>query len=325
MKNLLFFIVFFAAPALGFAQYAPPAGQEGSTAIPMDDLRFKSWATSCTVERGFLDIEQEELGFVDFGSEEDALGKAEGNAMNIVSLGDKGVAVLGFEKPIRNGEGFDFAVFENSFSDEFLELAYVEASSDGENFFRFPAVSLTKADVQIDGFGVLDATKIHNLAGKYRQGFGTPFDLEELKDIEGLDVNKITHIRIIDVCGDINEDYAAFDAQGNIINDPYPTPFPSGGFDLDAIGVIHNSDENSIAEQDRAFRIYPQPAKQILMIDLLYNKGFTYLSVLDISGSCLIKSDFAQEINVEHLSQGIYILRLEDREGNKISTKFLKQ
>ncbi len=325
MKDLLFLIVFFAAPAFVFAQYAPPAGQEGSSAIHMDDVRFKSWATSCAVERAYLDIEQMELGFVDFGSVDEAIGKAEGNAMNILSLGDKGVAVLGFEKPIRNGEGYDFAVFENSFSDEFLELAFVEVSSDGENFFRFPAVSLTQTEAQIDGFGVLDATKIHNLAGKYRQGFGTPFDLEELKDIEGLDVNEITHIRIIDVCGDINEDFASHDSQGNIINDPYPTPFPSGGFDLDAIGVIHNSDENSIVEEDQAFSIYPQPVTKNLMIHLFNENLFASFSILDLSGSCILKSDFTKEINVEHFSSGIYILRLEDREGNIISTKFLKQ
>jgi len=59
--------------------------------------------------------------------------------------------------------GFDFAVFENSFNDSFLELAFVEVSSDGINFVRFPATSNTQTDVQITGFGTIDPTYINNL------------------------------------------------------------------------------------------------------------------------------------------------------------------
>jgi hypothetical protein len=48
----------------------------------------------------------------------------------------------------------------------------------------------------------LDSTNIHNLAGKHLKGYGTQFDLEELKDVSAvLDVNSVTHIRIIDVVG----------------------------------------------------------------------------------------------------------------------------
>ena len=71
----------------------------------------------------------------------------------------------------------------------------------------------------------VNATEIYNLAGKYRAQFGTPFDLEELTGITGLDVNNVTHVKIIDVVGSLNESYASYDSQGNIINDPFPTPF----------------------------------------------------------------------------------------------------
>ena len=36
-------------------------------------------------------------------------------------VGDGGSAILTFDTPIANGPGFDFAVFENGFSDTFLE------------------------------------------------------------------------------------------------------------------------------------------------------------------------------------------------------------
>ena len=78
----------------------------------------------------------------------------------VVSLGDGGYGILTFDEPIDNGLGWDFAVFENSFSDDFLELAFVEVSSDGINFFRFPATSLTQDIVQVGGFGNIDANEL---------------------------------------------------------------------------------------------------------------------------------------------------------------------
>ncbi len=58
-----------------------------------------------------------------------------------------------FGFPLWNGPGPDFAVFENAFTDEFLELALVAVSSDGINYFEFPAISLSPVDEQIAGFG----------------------------------------------------------------------------------------------------------------------------------------------------------------------------
>ena len=85
-----------------------------------------------------------------------------------------------FDPPIENGDGFDFVVFENSFSDNFLELAWVEVSSNGIDFIRFENFSLTPS--QVSPFGFIDPTNINGLAGKYKQGFGTPFDLQSLKE-----------------------------------------------------------------------------------------------------------------------------------------------
>src|SRR5262249_31074103 len=132
------------------------------------------------------------------------------------------------------------AVFENGFADGFLELAFVEVSTNGADFARFPAVSLTPTATQIGSFGTLDATNLNNLAGKYRAGFGTPFDLSVVAGLSpAVDVAAIHFVRIIDVVGSINPALATHDSLGNAINDPYPTAFASGGFDLDAVGAIH--------------------------------------------------------------------------------------
>jgi hypothetical protein len=179
----------------------------------------------------------------------------------VVSLGDGGTATLTFKNPIRNGNGWDFAVFENSFLDSFLELAFVEVSSDGNKFVRFPSESLSDTLKQTTAFGYTKPEKVNNLAGKYIAGYGTPFDLEELKDSVGIDINSIKFVRIRDVVGSINTKYATRDTKGRKINDPWPTRFPSSGFDLDAIGVIH---ENLSAKthswySTSSIKIWPNP------------------------------------------------------------------
>ena len=166
-----------------------------------------------------------------------ALGVAEGTSTDIVCLGRGGSIVLGFTTPITNGAGPDFAVFENSLNDTFLELGYVEVSSDGTNFIRFDTYYLGTEPV--DAFGGHDAALIWGFAGKFMQGKGTQFDLEDLADraeVTGgtVDLDAITHVKIIDVIGDGSE----LDSLGNPIYDPYPTT-GTAGFDLDAVAVIN--------------------------------------------------------------------------------------
>ena len=161
----------------------------------------------------------------------DGLGATNG----IVCLGDEGRITLTFPAPIADGNGPDFAVFENAFADTFLELAYVEVSSDGANFVRFPSHCLETN--RIDAYAATNAsdpTAYGGFAGKHTQGFGTPFDLRLLAGAPGLDVRRVTHVRIVDVKGDGSN----ADSYGNPVFDPMPTS-GSGGFDLDAVGVLH--------------------------------------------------------------------------------------
>lgn len=242
LGSLAVLLACFGAVALA-GPFAPAAGQPGTTALSVDDPCFVAWATGVTVVRGPTDVSNPGAGLASYGTEANALGKAAGTS-HVVSLGDGGTATVTFDQPVTDGPGFDFAVFENSFSDTFLELAFVEASSDGVHFFRFPAVSLTQTDAQVGGFGTLDPTNLHNLAGKYRALYGTPFDLADLAGVSPLlDTGRVTHVRVVDVVGSIADAYATYDSQGHRVNDPWPTPFASGGFDLDAVGVIHQVPE----------------------------------------------------------------------------------
>jgi len=228
-----------AAGAAWAGPYAPAAGEPESTAIHKDDETFTAWATGYLSYNAGFDVD------ASFQTPVKALGKAVGDSFDIVSLGEGGSIVLTFEAVIGNGGGPDFAVFENSFSDAFLELAYVEVSSDGTTFARFPSDSLTPNPV--GGFGTLDPTDVEGLAGKFRQGYGTPFDLSDVAGepevVDGsVSLTEIRYVRIVDVVGN----GSCLDADGDVIYDPYPT-MGSAGFDLEAVGVINTGFENAHA------------------------------------------------------------------------------
>lgn len=222
--------------------FAPAAGVSGSDAVAADHTALKQWAVGGTITRGLTDITSVMSPEASYGMLQDILGPADAEAndfFSVVSLGDGGSATMVFTKPIQDVPGADFAVFENGFQDDFLELAHVEVSSNGINFFRFPSVSLTQLTAQVGAFGSLDATNLHNLAGKYRGGFGTPFDLSIMNHLHPeLDTQRVTHVRVVDVVGSTDPAYGTRDSLGNMINDPFKTNFFTGGFDLDAAGAF---------------------------------------------------------------------------------------
>jgi hypothetical protein len=295
------------------AQYAPAAGLPGSTAIYKDSTCFVAWASGCIVHRGFQQIDSIVAGLASAGDSSMALGKSGDNP--VVSLGDGGSAILTFDKPIKNGPGWDFAIFENGFNDDFLELAFVEVSSNGTDFFRFPSVSLTDTAIQVDTYGTLDPTKINNLAGKYRLFNGVPFDLEELSGTAGLDVMNITHIKVIDVIGSINPFYASYDSQEHKINDPWPTPFPVGGFDLDAVGVINQQTSGiETSENNCDTKMYPNPCQNYLRIELP-EASTNNIEVTAVTGKGILRLHNIgthATIDFTDIPRGIYIVKISN-------------
>jgi hypothetical protein len=311
------FLTLFSVSMLGQGSYAPPANESGTTAIHKDSSVFVGWATSSIIERGWQDIADEILGKTTVGDEFSATEKSGTNG--VVSLGDGGIATLTFEGSIFNGVGADFAVFENGF-DAFLELAFVEVSSDGINFFRFPAYSETDTEIQTDGFGSTDASKIHNLAGKYVSQYGTPFYLEDLNGINGLNIDAITHIRVVDAIGTINPTFSTYDNLGRAVNDPYPTPFPSGGFDLDAVGVIHLTPTGIEENNNDLSQVYPNPFKTVLYLKRLLDENVDctiYNQVGKIVYQNRVTSDNTS-INTENLPAGIYFLELTTNNSKEV-------
>ena len=213
---------------------------------------MQAWSTAVTdLSRGPMDIANPSAGLASHGLEADALGPATGNSADVVSLGDGGSITLHFDVGIGDGPGDDLAVFENGFfgvAGLFAEFAFVEASSNGIDFARFATSSLQGQAVS--GFGTVDPSLYQGFAGDQPVGYGTGFDLSEFAGhplvLAGdLDLSSISHVRIVDVVGD----GSSLDGHGSAVYDPYPTPFATGGFDVEAVGVLHPAPEPGAAAQ----------------------------------------------------------------------------
>ena len=290
------------------------AGTEGSTAIAANSLAIVAWATGVELTRGPQNITNPDGPRAGFGGDTNAIGMATmDNTMDAVSLGDGGSALVTFARPIRNGEGFDFAVYENAFGDGSLELAFVEVSTDGQRFVRFPATCLTQSETQLGNAGQSDPTNLNNLAGKYRIGFGTPFDLEELSDSTGINIDSIVYVRIVDVVGSIDPQYGTYDAFGHIINDPWPTPFESSGFDLTGVAVMHErTDVEGIDDVAAAIKsVWPNPTSDYVNVGVSHAVEAV---LYDLSGrrvASFVLNEGSNRLDLRALRNGVYMLRAE--------------
>jgi hypothetical protein len=240
---------FFSVSQAGIYSGPDETSHPIDAAIASSDSRFREWANfidptrTAFAPRGSTSINQTG-GFNSLGDLD---------ATEIASGVAPGILTITFPTGILNAEGADFAVFENGFifpssPNLFAELAYVEVSSNGTDFARFPNTSTntTWAGTFGQSFGGFDSTNIFNLAGKHSSGFGTPFNLSDLSAhafvMNGLlDLSNVQYLRLVDIPGN----GAFFDSQGNPILDTWLGSGTSGGFDFRlgvgvGVGVLNN-------------------------------------------------------------------------------------
>ncbi len=269
----LFLLAAMACAALCGTLSAGPYS-DGTHGVAYNDPRFVGWATG-------IDMHWP-TGFVPGGEYDDAskaLGPAPGTSNDVVTFGNRGWAVLSFNRVIRNLPGPDLAVFENGFNNPalpgtlFAELAWVEVSSDNVNYARFPSVSLNAWPGE---YGSLDPTKVYNLAGKHvnnndQAWQGTPFNLSDLAGhplvLSGaVHLDDIRYVKIVDIYG--HSDGTSTDEATSLV-DPLTganyttnhTIYDGGnygleiaGFDLDAVGILEpvTGDANGDGKVDGA-------------------------------------------------------------------------
>lgn len=312
MNKLLF--IFILVPGLLQAQsFHPAPGDPNSNAIKKDSSCFIAWASGGTVTRGFLNIADTTIvasgsNRASFGNVNLALGPATGSVTDVLSLGDSGIATLSFDQFIMDGPGYDFAIFENGFMDNYIEMGHVEVSSDGIHFFRFPSTTEIPLDAQSSNASFTDCRMINNLAGKYRLGYGTPFDLSELPNDPDLNKDAVKFVRVIDVIGAVSGNHVTTDQFGTIVNDPYPTPFESGGFDLEAIGIINGTlgiTDLTIGD----ISAFPNPTMNEIQIALA---GEAHLDLYSPDGRLLFSMNHLNStaISLSQLARGSYHLKV---------------
>ncbi len=233
----------------------------GTAAVVRTDTRIKAWATSVASVNfgGNMTTNAYDYSDVDYADATKALGPATGDHYyGIVALGSGGSIVLHFNSGISDGVGLDFAVFENVDFAGFVELAYVEVSSDGVHFVRFPNFYLGTS--QLGAYENANYPKLsYNLGSKYYKQFGHGYDLAELEytydfitsgkseftdeykesfllNYQYLDLENVSYVRIEDIPGDGSR----LDSEGYEIYDPYKTEGPAG-FDLQGVAVINTA------------------------------------------------------------------------------------
>lgn len=327
LKKLFFFVAILGCITTR-AQYAPAAGLTSSSAIFKDSSIIVSWADSILLNRGYIAINDSSLGLASVGDENSAKGKALENG--VVSLGDGGSATAYFVNGIRNQEGYDFAVFENGFEIPgsqlyHIELAFVEVSTDGIHFYRFPNHSLTQDTLQVGNFEGLKPNLIDGLAGKYIAGYGTPFDLATLTDSIGN--NPIHYIRIKDVVGALNDSFCNYDSDGRKINDPWPSVYASSGFDLDAIAVLQNK-QTGIAKLDELkFEVYPNPILKETELQMsLPNEHASAIQIFNALGQCLFEANYtAKNIRIPVPCTTDFLMVLCRQDNHVFTTKIIQQ
>lgn len=215
-----------ASTTRAVVELAEAFAPNGEGAVGLDDVAISGWAAEVRSVTYGTGVDET------WRRPEEALGPAGLDPLDALVLGNGGQATVVFDPPIRDVEGPDLAVFENG-NGQFLELGFVEVSSDGEHFVRFASRYLGSKPVS--AYGVHASELMGGLAGKYSLGSGTPFDLAWLRSepwvqAGAVDLAAIRYVRVLDIVGD----GLTLDSFGGPIYDPTPT-FGSGGFDLDAI------------------------------------------------------------------------------------------
>ena len=76
----------------------------------------------------------------------------------------------------------------------------------------------------------------------------------------------------------------------------------------------------------RAINIYPNPASDVIYIDINQNPMFTHVEIYDLNGNLSLYQKLSQsnQIRVDHLSRGVYIMKLQQDGASLIRKIILK-
>ena len=136
-------------------------------------------------------------------------------------------------------------------------------------------------------------------------------------------------MKIIDVIGSIDSNFCNYDQYLNKINDPFPTPFPSSGFDLDAVGVINQGPLNIILENSENILENFRVINGMVVFDLKsVQKADFKVEIFDLSGKIIFQKNYknnleaTQNIDIQSFKNGIYLIKISTQ-SQSITQKFV--
>jgi len=214
---------------------------------------------------------------------------------DIVSLGLSGEIIVGAKKfYVVDGEGPDFIIFENAFSNlsgnrVFVEPGIVSVSQDGINFVEFPYDPNT-----LEGLAGLNWTNGDADHFDYTVSGGDAFDLATV----GLD--SITHIKIKDT---------SLIANSLPTSHKYWSPVAMlNGFDLDAVVLLNIKPIiSTISENENDKNIQISEQNNLIIISAFQK---TNIKIYDILGNELLNKIGAKFLLLDKFKfkNGVYFL-----------------
>jgi hypothetical protein len=200
-------------------------------------------------------------------------------SLDVTSLGVGGSITLGFDVALQDGPGADLVIFENAFltvSGVFSEVAFVEVSTDGVHFARFPA-RYSGPPGPLPAFSGLpmgsypgfsgampvlaNALTNSHYPGNPIEAGGEALDLGSLRGHPlvrsgQVDLQDLNHVRLVDV-----PEGACCDSQGNLIWDHGG---PGASADFDAVGLLNHSDNQNASRPFAFFETRPGSVDLVL-------------------------------------------------------------
>jgi hypothetical protein len=227
-------------------------------------------------------------------------------SFNFFSLGYTGTTTLKFPYTILNVIGADLAVYETTFGDNptrscasYPEKATFEGSADGSVWFNLNAV------ITVDDNG-------NTLC---RDG-----QLEIPAGEAGINYIRVTDVTVLFGAGSTD----AYDIDGIVgLNQCSTISIGAGRV---------SSTETEIGEAEYGVEVYPNPAKDIVSINVssINNKDEYSIKIVDLMGRVLVSEminnttgSFMRNMNISELPAGIYVVSVESN-GTREVTKLIK-
>ena len=92
-------------------------------------------------------------------------------------------------------------------------------------------------------------------------------------------------------------------------------------FLINLTDVDEEEEEETLSLADASEMIYPNPTDGIINIKMA---AFKEATIYNLSGKKIMRSTY-DRIDVSSLSEGVYIIKLENRSGDRFSTRLIKE